>query len=101
MGQPILQRCDRLDHVEALTRAGGAGDDGHAAMAKAEGFQDFVAHLHLFHGSAERETRIVSPIPIQSRLPRPMGGFDRAGHQAARFGDAEVDGGIRRASASC
>src|SRR6202000_2962575 len=32
--QPVLQRAHRLDHVEALPRAGRARDDVHAAMAQ-------------------------------------------------------------------
>ncbi len=47
-------------------------------------------------GSAESETRMVSPIPAQSRLPRPIGRFDRAGHEAAGLGDAEVQRRVGR-----
>ena len=47
-------------------------------------------------GSAESETRMVSPIPAHSRLPMPMRAFDRAADQAARLGDAEMQRAIDR-----
>src|SRR5207248_11098016 len=40
--QAGLERFDGADHVEALPRAAGAGDDTHAAAADAHHFQDFI-----------------------------------------------------------
>ena len=47
MRQPLLQLRHRLDDVEALPRAGRAGDDLHPAMADAERLQDLPADMHL------------------------------------------------------
>jgi hypothetical protein len=45
-------------------------------------------------GSAESDTRIVSPSPAQSRLPSPMADFTVPPTKPAGLGDAEVDGRI-------
>ena len=42
-------------------------------------------------GSAERLTRMVSPIPAQSRLPRPIADLTVPDISAAGLGDAEVE----------
>jgi hypothetical protein len=55
-----------------------------------ERFQDLVADLDLFDRIGRQLTRIVSPMPIHSRLPSPMADLI-VPHQPARLGDAQVD----------
>jgi hypothetical protein len=47
--QPVFQRPHRIDHIEALAGAAGAGNDVDAAMAQIERFEDIEADPHLFH----------------------------------------------------
>ena len=47
-------------------------------------------------GSAERLTRIVSPIPAQSRLPMPIADLTVPDDQPARLGDAEMERRVDR-----
>ena len=68
----LLQRLDGLDDVELLARAGRAGDDVDAAVAQAERLQDVEADLTSSTGSAESETRMVSPMPAHSSVPMPI-----------------------------
>ncbi len=42
-------------------------------------------------GSADKETRIVSPIPDHSSMPSPDRGFDGAAAQGSGLGDAEME----------
>src|SRR5204862_2288979 len=50
MLEPLLERLDGADHVEALARAARAGDDADAAAADAEALQDLIADADLFLG---------------------------------------------------
>src|SRR5437763_11350422 len=43
VAEPFLQRLDSADDVEALARAGRAGDDADAAIADAEALEDLEA----------------------------------------------------------
>ncbi len=71
--EPLLQHLDGLDDVEFLARAGRAGDDGDAAMAQAERLQDARSRPCISStGSADSETRIVSPMPAHSSEPMPI-----------------------------
>jgi hypothetical protein len=73
--QPLFQRLDGLDHVEPLPRAGRAGNDLHAAWRRPSDFRISKPTFTSSTGSADSETRIVSPMPNHSRLPRPMADF--------------------------
>ena len=93
--QPFFQGFHRLDHVEALPRAGGAGNDVHAPVPQAERLENLVADLHLFHriGGKAHADRVANAHP--QKVAEADGGFDRAGHQAARLRDTKVNGRIR------
>ena len=68
MLQPLLERLDGADHVEALPRAARAGDDADAAVADAERLQDLEADADFFLGlGRERDAdRVADPGPQQA-----------------------------------
>ena len=70
--QALFQHFDRLDDIEILPRAGRAGNDRHAAAAQAQRFQHFITDATSSTGSAESDTRIVSPMPDHNSMPRPI-----------------------------
>ena len=72
MLQPLLESLDGADDVEALASAAGARDDANSAIADAKRLEDLIATRTSSSGSAESDTRIVSPIPAQSSEPIPI-----------------------------
>uniref|UniRef100_A0A0N4ZLI6 LigA n=1 Tax=Parastrongyloides trichosuri TaxID=131310 RepID=A0A0N4ZLI6_PARTI len=90
MGQALLQRFDGLNDVEALPRAGRAGDDVDAAGAQAERLQDVEADLDLLDriGGEAHADGVADPGPEQrAHADR---GLHGAGAQGPRLGDADV-----------
>ena len=94
MLQPLLERLDRADDVEALARAARAGDDADAAVADAEAFQDLVADADFFLGLGRKRDAdgVADPGPQQGAHADRR--FDRAADEPAGFGDAEVQRAI-------
>jgi hypothetical protein len=68
-----------------------AGNDVHPAMAQAQGLEDLVADLDLFHriGREADADGVADPHPKQ--LAQPDGRLDRARGEAPGLGDAKVD----------
>src|SRR5690606_27097998 len=94
--EPLLERLDGLDHVEALAGAAWARDDAHAAGPETERFQDLEpdAHFLLGLGRERNADRVADAGPQQvADADRTL---DRAADQTARFGDAEVQRAIDR-----
>jgi hypothetical protein len=99
MAEPFLQRLHGADHVEALPRAGRAGDDADAAIADAEALQDFEADPNFLSARRRGDAdRVADPEP-QQRADADRA-LDRAAAQPPGLGDAEVERAIH-ASASC
>ena len=92
--KPLFQNLDGLDHVKALARAGGAGNDLHATGAKAQRLQNLEPDFHLFHRvSRKRHTdRIANAEP--QKAAQTNGRFHSSGNQPPRLGDAQMDRGI-------
>ena len=96
MLQPLLEHRDRLDDVEALPRAGGAGDDRHPLVAQVQRLEDLVADLHLLDriGREADAQRVPDAHPQQvSKADRRL---DRAGDPAAGFRHAQVQRRVGR-----
>src|SRR5690606_19406529 len=91
---PLFQDPHRLDDVEALTRAGRAGDDVHAPMAQAQRLQDVEADLDLLDriGGQGDADGVADARP--KHVPHADGGFNRAGAQRARLSHAQVQGAV-------
>ena len=90
MLEPLLERLDGADHIEALPCAARTGDDPDAAVTDAERLQYLEADPHfLFRLGRERDAdRVADPGPQQhAETDR---GFDRAHAQRAGFGNAEM-----------
>ena len=71
MLQPLLERLDGTNHVEALARAGRAGDNADAAVADAQAFEDFVADPDFFLrlGGQRYANGVANPGPQQRADP--------------------------------
>src|SRR5689334_11271567 len=88
--QPLLERFDRADYVEALARAARAGDDPDAAAADTQRLQDLVADPDFFFGlGRERYADGVADAGPQ-QVADADGGFDRAADQAAGLRNSKV-----------
>ena len=88
--QALLELVDRLDDVEALPRAGRAGDDVDAAVAQAQRLQDVEAGLDLLHRvGGERDADGVADAGPQQAAHADRR-LDRARAQGPRLGDAQV-----------
>jgi hypothetical protein len=72
VGEPLFEQFDGLDHLELLARAGRAGDHRDPAPAQPSDFSMSKPTLTSSTGSADSETRIVSPIPAHSSMPMPI-----------------------------
>src|SRR4051812_47423278 len=96
MAQPLLERLDGADDVEALARAGRAGDDADTAVADAERFQDLEAGADLLL----RLGRERDPDRVANAEPEQGADADRALHGAAAkpagLGDAEMERTVDR-----
>src|SRR5688500_19050248 len=96
MLEPLLQRLDGADNVEALPRAGGAGYDADAAMADPHRLQDLKADAHFLLGLGRQgdADRVADAEPEQrADADRRL---DGAADEAARLGDAEVERAVDR-----
>ena len=94
MLQPLLERLDRADHVEALARAARAGNDPHAAAADAERLQDFVADADFFLGLRRQRHADGVADPGPQQLADAERRLDRPADQPAGLGHAEVERAI-------
>src|SRR5207244_7908770 len=96
--QPLFERLNRTDHVEALPRAAGAGDDAHAAIADAHRLQNLVADADFFFrfGRERYADRVADPGPQQRTDAERR--LDGAANQAAGLRDSEVQRAIDLAS---
>src|SRR5437868_4928620 len=89
--QPVLERFYGPDHVEALARAAGAGNDAHSAAADAEALEDFIADADFLLGfGRERDADGVADSGPQER-PDAERGFYGAADEATGFGHSEVE----------
>jgi hypothetical protein len=97
-----FQRLDRADHVKALPRTGlGQETIRTPRVRRPSAFRISNPTRTSSSGSADSETRIVSPIPAHSRLPMPIDAFHRAADQPARLGNAQVQRAIDRIGQGC
>ncbi len=96
MLEPLFQRLNGADDVEALARAAGAGDDLDPAGADAQRLQDLVADPHfLFRFGGERDADGVADAGPEQVADADRA-LDRTADQAARLGDAEVERTVDR-----
>src|SRR5690606_31059760 len=90
VGQPLFQHADGADHVEALTGAGRAGDDVHAAVAQAQRLEDVEADLDLLDGIGRKRNPDGVADPRPQQIAYGDGRLDGAGAQRPRLGHADV-----------
>ena len=94
--EPLLERLNRANHVEALPRAARARHHPHAAGAQAQRLEHFVADLHFLFGFGRKRhaDRVADPCPQQAAHA------DRTLHRAADetpgFGNAQMKRAIHR-----